>query len=245
MLQSKYTLLLLPSSYDTFGPYSYRYEPITIPTGARWNGATGSVMELLSVRFVWDFNNQFVTNPGAGIAKFGYQTGGQMNRPDPEGTAVGPQQAEMTFSAGLRQADKSPLTTNTARWPDERLDAAWLAVTKKGTLIVFSRSTTTERFVFNTQHFERDTLWNYNDGLGNGLRVNSEHLTLHTRVDWKDTISFANDSNKILEPPNSTEAQGIDCPPQYIHVYLTYKYREVDVYEWQRLTATHHAVDTK
>lgn len=243
MLQSKHTINLIPNQGDTFGPYAYRYNTMSIQTGARWNGSTGTVMEILSVRFVWDFGNQYVTSPGSNPAEFGFQSGGRTNTPTT--AALGPQQAELVWSAGIRMADKSTSTTNTAKWPDERFDPAWLATSKKGTYVFFSRQTNAERFFFTAMMFEHDTLWNYNDGLGNGLRVNSEHLTLHSRVDWKDTISDADVANKVLEPPDASDVLSDACPPQYIHVYITYKYREVDVYEWQRLTATHNSVDAK
>lgn len=234
MLQTRRTLQILPTTGDTVGPYTYQYEPVQLSTGVQWNGHTGTVMEIHEVRFQWDFVNQYVTNPAAAIQEFGFESGGAFN-PQPTTQAVGPQQAIICWTAGLRQGARKQARNN--RYPNEVSDNSYIAVSQKGTYAVLGRPTVNDRFNFGVQNFEKDTIWNFRDGVGNGLRIGSDSLTLHLRVDWQDTINSANTANKVIQPAGPTEAADAANPPMYVHLWVTYKYREVDMYEFQRLAA--------
>lgn len=233
MLQSKITFPIVPTTGTTVGPYTYQYDPIQVPTGVHWNGNSGTVMEIHEVRFQWDFVNQYNTNPAAEIQEFGFESGGIFNA-QPSTQVVGPQQAEICWTAGLRQGKKKVASNN--KFPNEASESSYIAISQKGTYVVLGRPTVADRFAFSAQNFEKDLVWNYRDGVGNGLRIASDSITLHLRVDWQDTLNAANNSNKVIEPPGVADAALAQTPPMYVHVWVLYKFREVDIYEFQRLS---------
>lgn len=213
--------------------------PTSMPTNNMWKGTHGTVMEIHEVKFIFDFSGVYPTPPNvynSDKCQFGYWTGGYFQRApaqtpaDPAGTLL---ECELTHTCMLRMESPS----GTTKFPDEQGPHV-IARGYRTTHCVGVQSPTSDTSVypFQINCMEDGMSWNFRDGVGNGLRVAGNELTLHWRMTDPYNRATIQASNRILRPPFSNAAVNpLKAPPMKLYCHILYKWRDVDMYEWTRL----------
>lgn len=205
------------------------FPPVSFQTHNEWKGTHGTVMEIHEIVFRWDINGTVPASQNDGIFNLPHGLK-QMNL---EPSATNMIQGTVKHEGMLRTA----AVRQTNKWPFQERDGNAIAMCSR-------EFWWTSRSFLNTAEGAPDMsiamndegmVWNFRDGVGNGLRVGGNYLGLHWRVLFNDNWTLKTATSRPLYPCTNLDVTNGRVPDQFLRCFILFKWRDVDIHEWTRM----------